>query len=188
MSIRPDHSVSPRSSSTDVRPPLLYWPVLVAAVVVAAGFVATCLVMAWLLARPGGQATGPAPAVGAPVEERVAHEVLPPEEPPLSPPIDPGRTEKKLIPARPVPSLLVDALPGDAVGKKHEAVAKSTAVADPGLVSVGDALAAEKPAGTYGTQIEFIENPADAAQKALKERKLQFVLHISGNFEEARFT
>jgi hypothetical protein len=41
---------------------------------------------------------------------------------------------------------------------------------------------------TYGTQVSFLSNPADAARRAAKEHKLLFVLHLSGNFEEARFT
>ena len=41
---------------------------------------------------------------------------------------------------------------------------------------------------TYGTQVSFLSNPADAARRAAKERKLLFVLHLSGNFEDARFT
>jgi hypothetical protein len=41
---------------------------------------------------------------------------------------------------------------------------------------------------TYGTQVSFVDSPADAAQRALKERKLLFMLHLSGNFEDAKFT
>jgi hypothetical protein len=41
---------------------------------------------------------------------------------------------------------------------------------------------------TYGTQVAFVSSPAEAARKALKERKLLFVLHLSGNFEDRKFT
>ena len=41
---------------------------------------------------------------------------------------------------------------------------------------------------TYGTQVAFVSSPAEAARKALKERKLLFVLHLSGNFEDKKFT
>ncbi len=41
---------------------------------------------------------------------------------------------------------------------------------------------------TYGTQVSFVDGPADAAQQALKERKLLFMLHLSGNFEDSKFT
>ncbi len=40
----------------------------------------------------------------------------------------------------------------------------------------------------YGTQVAFLSNPVDAARQAIKERKLLFVLHLSGNFEDQQFT
>ena len=42
--------------------------------------------------------------------------------------------------------------------------------------------------GEYGTQITFAESPAEAARRALKEEKLVFVLHVSGNFETPEYT
>jgi hypothetical protein len=42
--------------------------------------------------------------------------------------------------------------------------------------------------GDYGTSIEFQDSPKDAAARAKKEEKLVFVLHVSGNFEDPRFT
>jgi hypothetical protein len=41
---------------------------------------------------------------------------------------------------------------------------------------------------TFGTSVEFVRNPLEAARVAGQERKLTFILHVSGNFEEARFT
>jgi hypothetical protein len=48
----------------------------------------------------------------------------------------------------------------------------------------------EEPAtcGEYGTSLHFEKTPSDAARKALKEEKLVFVLHVSGNFEDSEFT
>jgi hypothetical protein len=40
----------------------------------------------------------------------------------------------------------------------------------------------------HGTSIQFEDTPSDAARKALKEHKLVFVLHVSGHFEDPRFT
>jgi len=53
--------------------------------------------------------------------------------------------------------------------------------------------ATKKPAegetcGSFGTTVEFQETPVDAAKQAKKEGKLVFVLHVSGNFEDPRFT
>ncbi len=42
--------------------------------------------------------------------------------------------------------------------------------------------------GACGTGVEFERTPVLAAEQARKERKLLMVLHISGNFEESRFT
>lgn len=41
---------------------------------------------------------------------------------------------------------------------------------------------------TYGTSIEWMGSPSEAAHKARKEEKLVFVLHVSGYFEDAAFT
>jgi len=42
--------------------------------------------------------------------------------------------------------------------------------------------------GAFGTSVEFAESPSEAAKQAKKEEKLVFVLHVSGNFEDPRFT
>ena len=42
--------------------------------------------------------------------------------------------------------------------------------------------------GNHGTSVEFLDTPAEAAKQARKEGKLVFVLHVSGNFEDPRFT
>ena len=39
--------------------------------------------------------------------------------------------------------------------------------------------------GGYGTSVDFEETPKAAADKAKKEEKLVFVLHVSGDFEES---
>jgi hypothetical protein len=66
------------------------------------------------------------------------------------------------------------------------------------LIGPGLARAAEPPTadltkksegcGSFGTSVEFQETPSDAAKLAKKEQKLVFVLHVSGNFEDPRFT
>jgi L,D-peptidoglycan transpeptidase YkuD (ErfK/YbiS/YcfS/YnhG family) len=44
------------------------------------------------------------------------------------------------------------------------------------------------PCGQYGTSIVFEDTPADASRQAAKDEKLVMVLHISGHFEDPRFT
>jgi predicted outer membrane protein len=60
------------------------------------------------------------------------------------------------------------------------------------LLALGLANAADKgdtkACGNHGTSVEFLDTPAEAAKQAKKESKLVFVLHVSGNFEDPRFT
>jgi hypothetical protein len=46
----------------------------------------------------------------------------------------------------------------------------------------------EQVCGEYGTAVTFAQSPAEAAKQALREEKLVFVLHVSGNFEDSDFT
>jgi len=48
--------------------------------------------------------------------------------------------------------------------------------------------AEEATCGEFGTNVHFEKTPSAAARRALKEEKLVFVLHVSGNFEESEFT
>jgi hypothetical protein len=61
------------------------------------------------------------------------------------------------------------------------------------LVSMSGPAIAGGPAkegscGSFGTSVEFVSTPSEAAQQAKKEQKLVFVLHVSGHFEDPRFT
>jgi hypothetical protein len=64
------------------------------------------------------------------------------------------------------------------------------------LAPLLSALAADelgKPAdkatcGSHGTAIDFMDTPSEAARQAKKDEKLVFVLHVSGHFEDPRFT
>jgi len=47
---------------------------------------------------------------------------------------------------------------------------------------------AEATCGRHGTTLEFVDTPSDAARQARKEGKLVFILHVSGHFEDPRFT
>jgi hypothetical protein len=58
-----------------------------------------------------------------------------------------------------------------------------------GLVGPGQASdKSEGTCGSFGTSVAFVDTPTAAAQQAKKEQKLVFVLHVSGNFEDPRFT
>ena len=47
---------------------------------------------------------------------------------------------------------------------------------------------AQETCGEYGTSVQFVESPAEAAKQAIRAEKLVFVLHVSGHFEESAFT
>lgn len=57
--------------------------------------------------------------------------------------------------------------------------------ANPGVAAVPDKA---PTCGRHGTTIDFVGTPAEAARQAKKEGKLVLVLHISGIFEDPRFT
>ena len=40
----------------------------------------------------------------------------------------------------------------------------------------------------HGTSVDFLDTPSEAATKAKKEEKLVLILHVSGNFEDPKFT
>jgi len=53
------------------------------------------------------------------------------------------------------------------------------------------AFAAPATAGDscgFGTKIDFVESPKEAATMAKKQEKLVFVLHVSGHFEDPGLT
>jgi hypothetical protein len=64
------------------------------------------------------------------------------------------------------------------------------ALASPGALPAGDKLdkAEQTSCGNHGTAIEFLDSPKEAAAQAKKETKLVLMLHVSGNFEDPRFT
>jgi hypothetical protein len=42
--------------------------------------------------------------------------------------------------------------------------------------------------GVHGTSVHLYDTPKEAAAKALKEEKLVFILHVSGEFEDPGLT
>jgi hypothetical protein len=40
----------------------------------------------------------------------------------------------------------------------------------------------------FGTTVKFVESPKEAAAQAKADEKLVMILHVSGNFEDPRFT
>jgi hypothetical protein len=168
------------ASPTSARQPLIAWrPVAAAAVLCAILLGGLILVMrgtpsasnpaapaevALAVVPPGD--TTPADIPAAPVKVEPAPPA--PVAPPPAPPVD-----------SPVPASPPDAVP---------AAAAPAPAADPVVQGPAEAAAACPVDRRYGTRIDFEDSPAEAAEKALKDKKLLFVLHVAGNFEKDRFT
>jgi hypothetical protein len=60
--------------------------------------------------------------------------------------------------------------------------------AGPILVAQNPLLQARSAEPIHGTAVNFVATPTQAAREAQKNHKLMFLLHISGNFEDADFT
>ncbi|MGF1578143.1 MAG: hypothetical protein ACFCD0_02140 [Gemmataceae bacterium] len=56
------------------------------------------------------------------------------------------------------------------------------------VASADDPFEDGKSCKTFGTTVQFVKTPSLAAQRAAKEEKLVFVLHVSGKFEDPQFT
>jgi hypothetical protein len=67
------------------------------------------------------------------------------------------------------------------------ASAPLSAVRADGAAKAKDAAGGET-CGNYGTSVQFVKTPSEAARQALKEEKLVFVLHVSGIFEDPTLT
>jgi hypothetical protein len=74
--------------------------------------------------------------------------------------------------------------PDEAANEKQSAAAEEPKLSEPDLFPSLPPPACE----SFGTQLQFVSNPIDAARLARQENKLMFVLHISGNFEDDKFT
>ena len=59
--------------------------------------------------------------------------------------------------------------------------------ATPSLEFVVKPAALPEP-GTHDTRVAFICSPAEAARLAAADRKLTFLLHVSGDFDDSEFT
>jgi hypothetical protein len=60
--------------------------------------------------------------------------------------------------------------------------------ADSGSANLSTSCDSNGSCAGYGTSVNFVETPSEAAKQAKKEQKLVFVLHVSGYFEDPKLT
>jgi hypothetical protein len=168
-------------TSKPARPSFINWKL-----VGTAGSVASvCLMMmvlSALAARSGSEVAAAQPIVIKQTPIAVEQPTAPPKPEPV---VDLAAPKQFLPEARIIEQLdkeyAVKAAKLDAalalLEKKNEPPAKAEKCAE-----------CEKAKGSYGTAIEFVSNPIEAAEQALAQKKLMLVLTISGNFEDSKFT
>jgi hypothetical protein len=144
----------------------------------AMGFALIVSVAAWIVTHPNktGQPAEPAPVLVVATASEVKAEA-PARLPLVSP--DPAAVTP-----------VVNANRQDVV-LNHVPLVEETPPPLPPPPEKESESAAEGAAGageTYGTNVLFLNNPAAAAESARRDKKLLFVMHISGNFEDSCFT
>lgn len=154
-------------------------PAVIAAASVA--FAVVVGVLAWIATHPS-QGRGQVSTLPlAPLPSPAVAEEEPPAPPPAPRPI-------ATIPAVHRPErreVAVNHIPQDEEAPPPLPAPELTCAPQPPVAAAQPAT----PAGeTYGTQVLFLNNPAAAREAAQHEKKLLFVMHISGNFEDSCFT
>ena len=99
--------------------------------------------------------------------------ITPAQEPQVLAKVEPVKEQSEPLKLAPEPSACAAKLP--------------TVANEPPVCSTNLPTAAQNDP-TYRTAIHFVSSPTAAARDALKEDKLVFVLHVSGNFEDPQFT
>jgi hypothetical protein len=153
--------------------------------VATAALVSTLLIVALFLVSPRRTHAAPRPVVVAAVVPEVARP-QPPIPAPLPPPA-PERVEPVALlspPPRSVaePIILPPRLPPPLEPPSPPKVQR------PEPPPVKPKAAGCEVDHRYGTSVDFVDDPTDAAEQAQKDKKLLFVLHIAGNFEKDTFT
>jgi hypothetical protein len=166
-----------------MRQPVSFWPAIVV-VILSLSVVFGASV--WVLSKPRSLAAQqPVTLVAQPAgaENVVA---LTHREPSPVPSMSVETVAAKIAPAAPEPAAPDQALPSPIPEKAVPPQAVAPSPLAPSPVAASDS--APPVTHTYGTSVAFLSSPAEAALRAQRERKLLFVLHVAGNFEESCFT
>jgi hypothetical protein len=159
----------------------IYWSVVAAAVVPCTLFVGVTVAMvacwpkaqparAHTTATPGAPALASAAETAAPAEEEV-NEIRLPGHAPVA------------VKLSDLPLIVADDLPADPLAPLPQQPARPAAVdADQ------DPRKVEGACQRFDTAVNFVDSPVEAFKQATKDNKLTFVIHVSGNFEDSKFT
>lgn len=142
----------------------------------AVSFAAVIGVVTWITTHPGKMAQPAEPALTV-FSAPSAATAAPTPPPPLPMTIPAVHRSKRA-------DVLVNRIP-----REEETPPLLPPAASASQCAKAPPVAEEANAGeTYGTQVLFLNNPAVAEETAQREKKLLFVMHISGNFEDSCFT
>jgi hypothetical protein len=155
--------------------PPMNWPLVAGASALTLFILAGLGMAAWaLVQRPAPDQRQDVESASAPIDARVQkHD---------------QRDRAKPRASLSLPNSASESLPEPGPVAPEPAVPTQPTV-DPLLAaSVAEPAPAEAPCETYGTTVNFFSSQTAAARQAARDKKLQFVLHISGNFEDSKFT
>lgn len=147
------------------RPRLVNWPLVGGVGALVWIWLVGVILVGWLASSPSAEAEA-APLVAlvehapAPIPRIVA-----PAQPPAAAAIS-------IQPVREEPAPVAVVEPKPKPEPKPEPVVEKPAPA------------AKEEVGKYGTAIDFMDDPIEAADVAIKNRKILLVLHVSGDFED----
>jgi hypothetical protein len=169
--------------------PLVNWSAVIASVAVSFALLVT--LAAWIVTHPhraAAQATS-SPPVAVLAPDPISE--TPP--PPPTPAVQPVRDADVEVVRLPVHDASIDRLAQALILPSAppplpapQPPPRQEPIEEPNRVQKQPP--APPPGETYGTQVRFLNNPETAADLARHDRKLLFVVHISGNFEDSCFT
>jgi hypothetical protein len=139
---------------------LVNWPVVLGVGAFVWFWLVGAILVGWLASSPAGNEASAAPVaavVAEPPKIAAAPVVQATKEPELLGPPVPAKPAEEVVVVQVVP-------------------APAPVVEKPAPV--------KEEVGKYGTAIDFVDDPIEAADQAMRNRKILFVLHVSGDFED----
>ncbi len=172
--------------SEGTRKPLIAWTPVAGAILLCAVLIGGLALLIRRVPADAEPTEGPAVALAADEPREPAR-----ADPPLPAPaakVEPVPPARKVRPARRAVPIQVEPVPTRPADAAPAAPAAAPAEDPAPPVQDEPGAAPAQVDHRYGTSIDFVDSPTEAAEKALKEKKLLFVLQVAGNFEKDCFT